>query len=52
MIPKEFFITSGKAASPVFELNAFDLALKKAEIVQCNPMDNYGFVITTRVYAM
>jgi arginine decarboxylase len=36
MIPKEFFITSGKAASPVSELNAFDLALKKAAIAQCN----------------
>jgi arginine decarboxylase len=36
MIPKEFFITSGKAASPVSELNAFDLALKKAGIAQCN----------------
>jgi len=36
MIPKEFFVTSGKAASPVSELNAFDLALKKAGIAQCN----------------
>jgi len=36
MIPKEFFITSGKAISPVSELNAFDLALKKAGIGQCN----------------
>ena len=36
MIPKEFFITSGKAESPVSELNAFDLALKKAGIAQCN----------------
>src|SRR3990170_7731899 len=36
MIPKEFFITSGKAISPVSELNAFDLALKKAGIAQCN----------------
>jgi len=36
MIPKEFFITSGKATSPVSELNAFDLALKKAGIAQCN----------------
>ncbi len=36
MIPKEFFITSGKALSPVSELNAFDLALKKAGIAQCN----------------
>ena len=36
MIPKEFFITSGKATSPISELNAFDLALKKAGIAQCN----------------
>jgi len=36
MIPKEFFVTSGKAVSPVSELNAFDLALKKAGICQCN----------------
>jgi len=36
MIPKEFFVTSGKAVSPVSELNAFDLALKKAGIAQCN----------------
>jgi len=36
MIPKQFFVTSGKATSPVSELNAFDLALKKAGIAQCN----------------
>ena len=36
MIPKEFFVTSGKAVSPVSELNAFDLALKNAGISQCN----------------
>lgn len=36
MIPKEFFVTSGKAISQVSELNAFDLALKKAGIAQCN----------------
>ncbi len=36
MIPKEFFVTSGKAFSPVSELNAFDLALKNAGISQCN----------------
>ena len=36
MIPKEFFIVSGKATSPVSELNAFDLALKKAGVAQCN----------------
>ncbi len=36
LIPKEFFVTSGKAVSPVSELNAFDVALKKAGIAQCN----------------
>ncbi len=36
MIPKEFFVTSGKAVSSVSELNAFDLALKNAGISQCN----------------
>jgi len=36
MIPKEFFVTSGKATSPVSELNAFDLALKNAGIAHCN----------------
>jgi len=36
MIPKEFFVTSGKAISAVSELNAFDLALKNAGISQCN----------------
>ncbi len=36
MIPKEFFVTGGKATSQVSELNAFDLALKKAGISQCN----------------
>ena len=36
MVPKEFFITSGTASSPVSELNAFDLALKKAGIAHCN----------------
>ena len=36
MIPKQFFVTSGKATSPVSELNAFDLALKNAGIAQCN----------------
>jgi len=36
MMPKEFFITSGKAVSPVSELNAFDVALKNAGIAQCN----------------
>ena len=36
MIPKKFFVTSGKAFSPTSELNAFDLALKEAGIAQCN----------------
>lgn len=36
MIPKEFFVTSGKATSPVSSLNALDLALKKAGIAHCN----------------
>ena len=36
MIPKQFFVTSGRALSPVSELNAFDLALKNAGIAQCN----------------
>jgi len=36
MIPREFFVTSGKGTSPVSELNAFDLALKNAGIAQCN----------------
>jgi arginine decarboxylase len=36
MIPKEFFVTSGKAISSVSELNAFDIALKDARIAQCN----------------
>lgn len=36
MIPQEFFIVSGKAISSVSELNAFDLALTKAGIGQCN----------------
>jgi len=36
MIPKKFFVTSGKAISPVSELNAFDLTLKNAGISQCN----------------
>jgi len=36
MIPKEFFVTSGKATSSTSELNAFDSALKNAGIAQCN----------------
>jgi len=36
MIPRKFFVTSGKAFSPISELNAFDQALKEAGISQCN----------------
>jgi len=36
MIPKEFFVTSGKALSDVSKLNAFDQALENAGIGQCN----------------
>ena len=36
MIPRRFFVTSGKATSRTSELNAFDLALKEAGIAQCN----------------
>ncbi|MCQ2079231.1 MAG: pyruvoyl-dependent arginine decarboxylase [archaeon] len=35
-VPKEFFITSGHATSPVSDLNAFDLALMKAHISEQN----------------
>ncbi len=35
-IPKEFFITSGHATSPVSDLNAFDLALMNAGICEQN----------------
>ena len=36
MIPKAFFVTSGKAINNVSTLNAFDLALKDASIANCN----------------
>ena len=36
LIPKEFFITSGKALSGVSDLNAFDLALLHAGIEEQN----------------
>jgi len=36
MVPKEFFVTSGKAFSPISELNALDQALKNAGIAHCN----------------
>lgn len=35
-LPKKFFITSGAATSSVSALNAFDGALVKAQIAQCN----------------
>ena len=36
MIPKEFFVTKGKAFSPTSSLNALDQALKNAKIAHCN----------------
>lgn len=36
MVPKEFFVTSGKAYSPTSQLNALDLALMRAGIAHCN----------------
>ena len=36
LIPKEFFITSGKAISEVSDLNAFDMALMRAGIEEQN----------------
>ena len=36
LVPKEFFITSGHATSPVSDLNAFDLALMDANICEQN----------------
>jgi len=35
-LPKKFFVTSGMATSSVSHLNAFDAALTKARIAQCN----------------
>ncbi len=35
-LPKKFFVTSGVATSSVSPLNAFDAALGKAKIGQCN----------------
>jgi len=35
-LPKRFFVTSGSATSNVSPLNAFDAALSKASIAQCN----------------
>lgn len=35
-VPKHFFVTSGQAASPASDLNAFDLALLKAHISEQN----------------
>lgn len=36
MVPREFFVTSGRASSPTSELNALDQALKNAGIAHCN----------------
>jgi len=36
LIPKEFFLTSGKGVSSISMMNAFDNALIKAGIAQCN----------------
>jgi arginine decarboxylase len=36
MVPKKFFITSGKAVSKVSDLNAFDMALMDAKISEQN----------------
>jgi len=36
MIPKEFFVTNGKAFSSISELNALDQALMNAGIAHCN----------------
>lgn len=35
-IPKKFFVTQGEATSSVSSLNAFDAALRKAGIAECN----------------
>jgi len=35
-LPRYFFVTSGKALSPISGLNAFDEALMEAGIAQCN----------------
>lgn len=35
-LPRKFFLTSGQATSPTSTLNAFDAALSKAQIAQCN----------------
>ena len=36
LVPKEFFITSGSATSPISDLNAFDVALMNAKISEQN----------------
>jgi arginine decarboxylase len=36
VVPSKFFITSGSAVSPVSDLNAFDLALMKADLSEQN----------------
>lgn len=36
LIPREFFITSGRGISKISKLNAYDVALMEAGIAQCN----------------
>ena len=36
MVPREFFLTSGRGTSPTSPMNAFDKALMEAGIAQCN----------------
>ena len=36
LIPREFFLTSGRGTSPTSPMNAFDRALMEAGIAQCN----------------
>lgn len=35
-LPRKFFVTSGQATSSTSSLNAFDAALSKAQIAECN----------------
>ncbi len=36
LVPREFFLTSGRGTSPVSPMNAFDKALMEAGIAHCN----------------
>lgn len=38
LIPREFFLTSGRGTSPISPMNAFDRALMEAGIAHCNLM--------------